>query len=151
MLTNYVNQTVIINTNTYTKIDHSDIRNFIPNKDSIFLAPDQSTRMPISNKTNIYIITEDCKYLGHFFIGMMDLPKDPIIYIGLTGNPNVILTAKNALPSDVDFGLARVLDQRNPLIMILNPYFYIVIVLIMLLILFIFIKLVSCNNISSGN
>ncbi len=123
MIVNYTGCTVIINTDNKRDIDYSAINNYLPNENSIILADKQQSEfVPMSN---VYIITEDCKYLGHFDMRMMkNLPKDPIIYVGIKKGENVQLSNPKALPSDVDFGLTRILDRSMFIIMILNPYYF---------------------------
>lgn len=134
MIVNYTGCTVIINTDDKRDIDYSAIINYLPNKNSIILADKQQSEF--IPKSNVYIITEDCKYLGHFDMRMMNgLPEDPIIYVGIKKGESVQLSNKTALPSDVDFGLSRILDRSKFIIMILNPYYFSIISFIIVILL----------------
>lgn len=137
MIVNYTGTNIVINTDNKYNIDYSEINNYLPNENSIILADGEKAEF--KPMANVYIITEDCQHLGHFMMSMMSsLPQDPIIYVGIKRGNQIWLSNSNALQSDVDFGLARVLDRSNPLIMYFNPY-YGILVYIILLTLIIFV------------
>lgn len=149
MIVNYTGRTIIINTSEL-RADHSNIFNYTPNKKSVILKDAQSANLKVGKNTNIYIITKDCMYLGHFPMNMMQaLPDDPIMYVGLRKN-NEVWMSRDALPADVDFGLSRVVDQSQFWIIMLNPYFYLLFVFLVFIIYTVIIVIAyrSINNLS---
>lgn len=123
MIVNYTGETIIINTNDKYGIDYSNIINYLPTKDSIILKDGQQS--DFEPKKNVFIVTNNCKYLGHFNMKLMNgLPEDPIIYVGIRKDEVIWLSNSNALPSDVDFGLSKIFDQSKLWLMFLNPLYY---------------------------
>lgn len=135
MIINYTGQNIIVNVDELHNVDHSAIKNYLPNDESIILADGQSAEILVSRKTNIYILTENCNYSGHFSLKLMTLPSDPIMYVGIRKGKNIQFSQSNLLPSDVDFGLARVLDQSSFWVMLLNPYYYTLLVFLIVVVI----------------
>jgi len=133
MIVNYTGETIIVNTSNKS-VDHSDINNFLPNNKSVILGDGQ--RLEFIPKKNIYIMSENCKYSGHFpLVLFRGLPKDPIIYVGLKRDEIIWFSRDEILASDIDFGLVRLINQSSPWIMIFNPYYVIVFNIILVIII----------------
>ena len=133
MIVNYTGEVIIVNTSNKL-VDYSDINNFLPNDKSIILGDGQQSEF--IPKKNIYIMTESCKYSGHFpLILFRGLPKDPIIYVGIKRDEVVWFSKDELFSSDVDFGLVKLIDQSSPWMMIFNPYYIIMISIILVIIL----------------
>jgi len=135
MIINYTGQTIIVNLSQpllgRSPEDHSLIKNYIPNEKSIILGDKQHADHNLTSKTNMYIMTENCTHSGHFAFSMMrSLPMDPIIYVGIKKGNDVIFSQSDLLPSDVDFGLAKLLDQSNFWVMLMNPLFFVILMFI---------------------
>lgn len=140
MIVNYTGKKIIINTDEAHGVDYSNIKNFTPKPTSIILADGESAQVKLTPNTNIYILSEDCKYLGHFPMKMFrNLPEDPILYVGLKRGKEIWLSNTNALPSDADLGIAKLVDQSRIWILFLNPVYYcgfIFIIFILFIIIF---------------
>lgn len=133
VVTNYTPYPLIINIVNRKVIDHSDISNYKLRPDSIILYPDQKIfTKAIDNDTNMYICSDNCKYIGHFGMTFYKLTDTFLIHIGLVMNGKIILSNKDIVPSDVDFGLAHTINQSDPRLMLMNPYFYLLVVIILL-------------------
>jgi hypothetical protein len=152
MIFNYTGKKIIINTDEKYGIDFSDIRNYMPKSDSIILADGESKKLLVNKLMNIYIITENCKNIGHFPVRLLgDLPQDPIIYVGLRKGNTIWMSNNQAFPSDVDFGLCKVVDQSKFWIMLLNPVYYFTLIFIIFFVLtFVFVLLINKNFITFG-
>lgn len=136
MIINYTGKTIIVNFDEKSNHDYSLIENYSPNKSSIILADAQKAETKLTKNTNIYIMSEDCKYIGHFSMRMMQhLPTDPIIYVGIRKGEEVWLSHGGLYASDVDFGLAKTIDQSKGWIMFLNPFFFLTVTFILLIVM----------------
>lgn len=152
-ITNYTPFTIIINIDQNTNQDHSNIENYKSSDQSIILVPNEKINdLALDKNSNLYICSENCRYLGHFNMFFIKIRPNLSIYVGLVVNGQIVLTNKDAIPSDVDFAISRTIDQSDPKIMIMNPYFYLLIVIILLVLVVAIIKYVysSRHNISAN-
>lgn len=141
-ITNYTPYTIIINIHpTIADMDHSSIHNYKLDDDSIILGPSKKiNNVKLDKKSNLYICAENCKYLGHFNMVFIKIRPNLSIYVGLVVNGQIALSNKDAIPSDADFGISRTIDQSDPKIMMLNPYFYLLILIILLILMVAILK-----------
>lgn len=150
MIVNYSGSTIIINTSN-EEVDYSDINNFLPNKTSVILGDTQQAEF--IPKKHTYILTEDCKYSGHFpKVLFKAAPSDPIIYVGIKRDEVVWFSKDDLLASDIDFGLVKLLNQSSPIMMIFHPWYvmlvYVVIILLMISAIMFVVLLVKKYNIT---
>lgn len=149
VIANYTPYAIIINIVNRKVIDHSDISNYKLQDNSIVLQPDQKifTR-DVNNNTNIYICSDNCKYIGHFGLTFYKLMDTFLIHVGLVMNGKTILSNPDVVPSDTDFGLAHTINQSDPRLMLLNPYFYLLVVIILLVLVLAICKYVYSSWVS---
>lgn len=149
VITNYTPYAIIINIVNRKVLDHSNILNYKLRDDSIVLQPDQKIfTQDINNNTDIYICSDNCKYLGHFGMTFYKLADTFLIHVGLVMNGKIVLDNRDVVPSDVDFGLSRTINQSDPRLMLMNPYFYLLVVIILLVLVLAICKYVYSSGVS---
>ena len=150
IFTNYTPYVIVVNITERQTIDHSDINNFKMNPGSIIMQPkERIPQIRLTPQSNIYICSYDCRYLGHFTTAFFSNLPDLNVYIGLVINGKIVMSEQNLVPSDVDFGIARTIDQSDPRLLLMSPYFILLVVIILLICVAIFSKYVysSWNSI----
>lgn len=142
-ITNYTPYTLIINIKNYKVDDHANIENYKLSEKSYILLPNAKIpNLGINKSSNIYVCSENCRYLGHFNMVFIKIRPNLSIYIGVVMNGQIILSNQDAIPSDVDFGISRTIDQSDPKLMLMNPYFYLLIIIILLISILVICKYV---------
>ena len=121
---------------TWAPPDHSDVNNFKIGPGSIVLQPGDRVEMTdIGPKSDLYICSENCKYIGHFGMAFYNITDNFLMHVGLVINGRIVFTDRDIVPADVNFGISRVIDQTDPRLMLLNPYFYLLVVIILLVLI----------------
>ena len=133
---NYTPYSIIVNIRHENIVDHSDINNYKYYNYSIIIPKNErSANVHLRNSDNIYICSENCKFLGHFDMMNYKLHDDFTIYVGLVINGKLVTTNPGAIPSDVNFGISREIDQSQFWVMLLNPYFYLTLIVMVIIII----------------
>jgi len=150
---NYTPYNIVINIKNTEILDHSNLNNYKYHKGSIYLKSGKNKIFyNITKNSNLYIMSQNCKYFGHFPMNSYKLLPNTVIYIGLVnGYEDIKFINANLVPSDINFGLAKLFDSSSKTLPLLNPYVYLVFIFILLIIIFFIIKYAfkSRNNISN--
>lgn len=116
--------------------DYSDINNYKIGPRSIIIPKDgRSPNIDFTPDDDIYICSDNGLFLGHFGMNYYKIHDFFTIYVGLVINGTIHMTETGMVPSDVDFGLSKSIDQSQFWIMLMNPYFILVLILMVIVII----------------